>query len=63
MLPNGAASLQLWFRDIIANPSPGGRSFSLQPEGTRIQVGTPWKNILEEVVKLCISFLSFINGD
>lgn len=32
-------------------------------EGTRIQVGTPEKQILEEVVKLYISFLSFMNGD
>lgn len=29
MLPDGAASSQLWSRDVIANPSPRGQGLSL----------------------------------
>lgn len=48
---------------LLPTPVLGGRSFPLQPKGTRIQWELRRKQILEEVVNLSISFLSFINGD
>lgn len=41
MLPNGGPSSQMCSRNVLLpSPIPGDRSLPLQPEGTRIQVGT-----------------------